>query len=155
MARHLSDELRRLIVSWRQGQGKTVRDIAALADCSECTVYTVLKYDREYGVVVNPSARQRGCRRTLEVTDIDFVLALIDANPSIYLDELQERLLEVRDLDVSLATLCRCNTGISAGLEYCVRRQTSIRDLSAEFQTRHQRSRAGDHWTDISKSTLR
>ncbi|KIJ61115.1 hypothetical protein HYDPIDRAFT_64910, partial [Hydnomerulius pinastri MD-312] len=39
--------------------------------------------------------------------DITYLSSLLDANPSLYLDELQERLLEARQVDVSIATICR------------------------------------------------
>ncbi|KAG2130853.1 hypothetical protein DEU56DRAFT_689495, partial [Suillus clintonianus] len=39
--------------------------------------------------------------------DISYITSLLDANPTLYLDEIQERLFESRDIDVSLATLSR------------------------------------------------
>ncbi|KAJ7677221.1 hypothetical protein B0H17DRAFT_871120, partial [Mycena rosella] len=39
--------------------------------------------------------------------DIDYLSALLDANPSLYLDELQEQLADVRQVNVSIPTLSR------------------------------------------------
>ncbi|KAJ7468961.1 hypothetical protein B0H11DRAFT_1661147, partial [Mycena galericulata] len=39
--------------------------------------------------------------------DINYLSSVLDANPGLYLDELQARLLEVRNVDVSIATLSR------------------------------------------------
>ncbi|KAJ7484965.1 hypothetical protein B0H11DRAFT_1685311, partial [Mycena galericulata] len=39
--------------------------------------------------------------------DLDYLSGLLDANPTWYLDELQEKLYDSRGVDVSIATLSR------------------------------------------------
>ncbi|KAJ8582892.1 hypothetical protein M405DRAFT_846176 [Rhizopogon salebrosus TDB-379] len=60
-------------------QHKTALEISKLAQYSERTVYGVLRLHCDYG----------------------------QANPTLYLDELQEQLFAARDKDVSLATISR------------------------------------------------
>ncbi|KAF8060151.1 hypothetical protein FPV67DRAFT_1362220, partial [Lyophyllum atratum] len=38
---------------------------------------------------------------------MNFILSILDANPALYLDEIQSRLSDDRNTDVSIATLCR------------------------------------------------
>ncbi|TEB22090.1 hypothetical protein FA13DRAFT_1571958, partial [Coprinellus micaceus] len=99
MAPHLSPQLRQRIVQWRYTDRRPVREIVQLARCSERTVYSVLACHREYGQFSNPFAHTRGRRRALEMADITYLLSALQANPSLYLDELQEQLSEVRGVD--------------------------------------------------------
>ena len=107
MAPYTSTEMREKMVIWRFEQHKTAREIAILAGCSESTVYDVLRLHREYGQVNNPFARMKGHARILSQADIHYIHALLQANPSLYLDELQEQLLAARDVDISIATISR------------------------------------------------
>ena len=85
----------------------TALQISILAGCSERTVYEVLQLHWDYGQVTNPFTRSRGRPRVLENGDVEYIYALLQANPALYLDELQEQLFSVRDKDVSLASLSR------------------------------------------------
>lgn len=109
----LSQEMRRNIVIWRFQLQKTGREIAALANCSEATVWEVLRLHREYGQVTSPNAQRRGRARILETADVQFLSSLLLANPTLYLDELQEQLSKTRNVDVSIATLSRSLTRIA------------------------------------------
>jgi transposase len=99
--------MREKMVGWRFEQHMTAREIAILAGCSESTVYDVLRLHRDYGQVNNPFARTKGRARILSQADIHYIHALLQANPSLYLDELQEQLLAARDVDISIATISR------------------------------------------------
>ena len=79
--------------------------MADLASCSLCTVYYLLSYDQDYGTTTNPFARTSGHPRSLNIGDINYLTSLIAARPKIYLDELQEDLLSMRGIDVSVATI--------------------------------------------------
>ncbi|KIM38344.1 hypothetical protein M413DRAFT_46819, partial [Hebeloma cylindrosporum] len=72
---------------------------AELAGCSERTVYNILAHYRKYGLVTNPHARPRGRPRVLDMTTLNYMSALLDANPTLYLDEIQDKLLEVHDIE--------------------------------------------------------
>src|SRR6202040_863239 len=107
MAPFTTLEMRKAMVHWRFEQNMTAPQISVLAGCSERTVYEVLRLHRDYGQVTNPFIRSRGRPRILENGDIEYIHALLQANPALYLDELQEQLFSVRDKDVSLASLSR------------------------------------------------
>ncbi|KAI8996316.1 hypothetical protein BD414DRAFT_375803, partial [Trametes punicea] len=92
---HLTLELRECIVRW-SAQRISASNIAQLAGCSERTVYEILHLHREYGSVHNLLARPRGRPRALHTTDINYLTALLQANPTLYLDELQGQLWEAR-----------------------------------------------------------
>lgn len=107
MAPNLSTEMRNNIVTWRYDLQKSPPECAALAGCSVSTVFEVLRINREFGGVHNPYANPRGGQRTTNTGDINYISALLEANPTIYLDEIQDRLLQYRNVDVSLATIWR------------------------------------------------
>ncbi|KAL6299250.1 hypothetical protein BKA93DRAFT_742663, partial [Sparassis latifolia] len=93
------------MVVWQFEQKKTALEISLLAHCSERTVYNVLQLHCDFSQVTNLFASDKGRPRVLGTGDIEYISALIFANPALYLDELQEQLLLVRDVDVSLATI--------------------------------------------------
>ncbi|KII87547.1 hypothetical protein PLICRDRAFT_68675, partial [Plicaturopsis crispa FD-325 SS-3] len=96
MAPHLSEQLRERIVVWRYEHKKTAREIANLAGCSERTVYDVLRLHRTFGQATNPYTRSRGRPRSLDQGDMDYIQSIVDANPTLYVDEIQESLFSVR-----------------------------------------------------------
>jgi len=104
----ISQQLRDRIITWRYGDGKLIREIADLAGCTERSVYNILWYYREHGDTSNPFAiKPQGRPRILEMGGLSFLASLLDTNPTLYLDELQEKLTEVRNIDVSISTLSR------------------------------------------------
>src|SRR5258705_9096036 len=105
MAPHLDQQLRERIVSWRFDDEKPAREIAALANCLEATVYNVLRLHRMFGTVTNPYRQQRSRPRALDQGDMNYIYSILEANPSLYIDEIQQKLFEVRDVDVSIATI--------------------------------------------------
>jgi transposase len=105
MPSQISDEVRELMVHWRYAQNYDHTTIAILAKCNISTVYRILTRLDETG---SPHALPRGhCPPQLEQDDIFYILALLEANPTLYLDEIQFRLKTVRHVEVSLATICR------------------------------------------------
>ena len=107
MAPFTTLEMREAMVRWRFEEHMTALQISILAGYSEQTAYEVLRLHRDYGQVTNPFTRSRGRPRVLENGDVEYIYALLQANPALYLDELQEQLFSVRDKDVSLASLSR------------------------------------------------
>ena len=107
MAPHVSPALRERIVYWREVDGKQINEIADLAGCSERTVYTVLQLHRDFGTFNNPYARPRGRPRQLSTADTTYLSSLLQANPTLYLDEIQDQLLATRDVEVSISTISR------------------------------------------------
>lgn len=103
----LSEQLRERIIAWRFTDRKEVSEIAQLAGCSERSIYNVLRMYREYGHTSNHHARTRARPRALDIGDVNYIVSLLDANPALYLDELQALLEENRGVEVSLSTLSR------------------------------------------------
>jgi len=107
MSPHLGEQLQERIIIWRFQERKTVAEIARLAGCTERNIYKILKLHRDFGHTRHPFARRPGRPRTLNQQDLAFVSSLLDANPSLFLDELQECLIESQDVEISIATLSR------------------------------------------------
>lgn len=103
----ISEDLRRRVVSWYYEDEKGAKEIADLAGCCERTVYNILQLHRDFGQVTNPHARPRGRPRTLDTTAMNYISSLMDANPVIYLDEIQDKLSETHNIDVSISTIYR------------------------------------------------
>ena len=103
----ISDDLRRRIIAWRE-DGLPIKAIAELAGCKDRVVYKILATHRDTGGVrYAPSFLPRGRPRTLDNHDIDYISGLLAANPTLYLDEIQEKLESTRGVDVSVATISR------------------------------------------------
>ena len=103
----LSEQMRQRIVYWRYTERKPVSEIAELAGCSDRAVYKILAWHRDYGHLSNPFAQTQGRGRVLDSGDVSYLLPLLQANPGLYLDELQLQLSEMRGVDVSIGTIYR------------------------------------------------
>jgi len=57
--------------------------------------------------------RPAGRPCTLTAEDLAYMEAVIDADPSIYLDEMQSKLREIQDVEVSIASLSRAMTRLN------------------------------------------
>ena len=66
-----------------------------------------MQYQQLYGQSTNPFSQRPGRPRILDHTDIDFLDRLLQRQPSIYLDEIQERFRDDRGIEISIATLHR------------------------------------------------
>ncbi|KAH6906353.1 hypothetical protein BKA70DRAFT_1047877, partial [Coprinopsis sp. MPI-PUGE-AT-0042] len=93
----ISDDMRRRIVRWRIEFGLSIEEVATLAGCKPRAVKYILSNFYHFQDVRNPFKRQPGRPRNLTSADINYITAVIDANPKIYLDELQARLLRDRN----------------------------------------------------------
>ena len=98
MAPFITVAMRKTIVCWCFEQHMTALQISVLAGCSEQAVYKVLRLHRDYSQVTNPFTHSRG-RRILDNDNVEYIHALLQANPALYLDELQEQLLSAWDTD--------------------------------------------------------
>lgn len=136
MAPQLADPVRDLIVYWRNVKGIPVEDIADLARCDVRTVYRILEHFEESGT---PHVRPRGHRpEELDDDDLRYLLSLLRAQPSLYLDELCDRLEVARGTRVCRSTICRalCRAGWT---RKSASRQAAERDelLRAVWQAEH------------------
>jgi transposase len=102
----LSWELRWLVVYWYCDLNWDAEQCAAVSKRSVSTIYRVIRCFRSHGTIDNPR-RPSGRSRILSTEDKGFLLSLIQAKPTLYLDEIQSLLFERLGLDVSLATISR------------------------------------------------
>ncbi|KAJ6600602.1 hypothetical protein DFH09DRAFT_837082, partial [Mycena vulgaris] len=75
-----------------------MQEIADLARVSIGLVSNTIRLYNEFGQVTNPFSRRTGRPRTLNDGDLDYLAAILLANPSLYLDELQFKLGSVRNV---------------------------------------------------------
>ncbi|KAF8959397.1 hypothetical protein BDZ97DRAFT_1667184, partial [Flammula alnicola] len=79
------------------------------ANCSIGLVFKVFHNFRAHGQVNNPFTKCTGRPRLLTShhRDIEYISALLDANPVLYLDEIQRRMEATRNKNLSIASLAR------------------------------------------------
>lgn len=106
----MSIDLKERIVAWYHEDQYTYRHIAVLANCSIGHISNVLRNYHEYGQVKNPFSRNTGRPSEVNEGNIAYIHSLLDTNPTLYLDELQTRLLSVRNINLSIATISRILT---------------------------------------------
>lgn len=88
-------------------QGETMRTVAETFEVSLGFVHRVVNLYRRNGEVTDREATPRRGRRILTATDEDCIRSLIRAQPSIYLDEIQQELQSACGVFVSIATISR------------------------------------------------
>ena len=101
----LSPDLKERIVKWYFEDGLTYQDIQDQGRVSLSVIFTTICNYHEFGQVKNPFWCYTGWPSYLDDEDMAFIKSTLTANPSIYLDELQKRLYDTQDLDISIATL--------------------------------------------------
>ena len=99
-----SSDLRERIVRYYY-QGETMREVANTFNISLGFVHHVVDLHRKYGQVTDPYTWSQRGHRILTFADEDYIRTLIERRPSIYLDEIQEKLLTKQEVYVSLATI--------------------------------------------------
>ena len=83
----------------------TYHQIAELASCSIGHVSNVMRNFGEFAQVKNPFSSHTGHPSQIEEGDIVYLHALLEANPALYLDELQTHLLSIRNINLSITTI--------------------------------------------------
>jgi len=123
MPPQLSIDLKERILKWYFEDGLTYRDICDQARVSLGLISNTIRNFQEFGgQVVNPFRRHTGRPSYLNDQDMAFIQSTINANPSIYLDELQKRLYDTRNIKISIATLSHALTS----LEYSCKSLTKV-----------------------------
>jgi len=79
------------------------RKLADLAGCSIGTITNILVYHNHYGTSVNPFRYYPGHPCLLDEQDQVYIDSLLQCEPTIHLDEIQVKLPDDRDLDISIA----------------------------------------------------
>jgi len=107
---NVSRDLKARILYLAYVEGFNVKEIGRLLGIKKSMIYQTLNYYRSYGETYNPNAymgRSRGCRRMLDDIDVHFIKSILDQEPCLYLDELQDLLLVQHGIHVSMPTLFR------------------------------------------------
>jgi hypothetical protein len=107
MAPPLSKDLRDQVVKWRAKYNWLYHKLAEVAGCSIGTVFSILHYHNTYGQSTNSLGCKIGRTRLLGIDDLKYLDELLEVESSIYLDEVWDKLDEVRRIAVSVATLQR------------------------------------------------
>lgn len=107
--RTVSLDLKQRIPFLHHAMGYSTEEICEILGIKKTLIYNTLKYYRLYRVCYNPLANKALAHRprTLSSDDTTFIYALLSAYPTLYLDEVQERLLDQRNVLVSIPTLSR------------------------------------------------
>jgi hypothetical protein len=93
------------MIAWHHELQWSPDMIAVAAGVHVQTVQRILKLDADYGTIQNPYTCQHSRKRILDMSDMDFLAGLLDASPSLFLDEIQDALSDTQDIDISVATI--------------------------------------------------
>jgi transposase len=100
-----STDLHERIIHWFYDLELPVEEVILLSGRSRSTIYAILQLYKRYGEVTNPLANRTGRRRVLDPNDLQYIQGILEARPTSYLDEIQEKLFQNCEILVSLATL--------------------------------------------------
>jgi transposase len=100
----LSIDIKKRIVELRY-EGLAMRDIATQMKVSVGGVHKTLRTYEECGEYLDPSKRKTGRPQILDDDDAWYLKSLLESNPTLYLDEIREKLETVRNVSVSMATI--------------------------------------------------
>ncbi|KAJ7179953.1 Homeodomain-like protein, partial [Mycena crocata] len=92
MPAEYSSDLKARIVKLYLKDGHTMDEVAVIARVSIGLVSKTVNLYREFGQVSHPFRHRTGRPRTLDPGDLDYIEAIIEANPTLYLDEIQLKL---------------------------------------------------------------
>jgi len=103
----LSDDLKMRIVSWYFDEHLTYLEIRDRAQCSTGLISKVMSNYRTHGQVTNLFSKRTGRPLKVQDGDIEYISSLLEANPVLYLDEIQHRLLSTCGVKLSMSSLSR------------------------------------------------
>ncbi|KAI6137827.1 hypothetical protein BKA82DRAFT_171143 [Pisolithus tinctorius] len=104
--RRYSRDLKQRIIYQAHVLGQTTTSIAISLDMPLRVVQRVLKTYCETGEVVN-ERKMDGRIPLMSETAVEFMLALLEHSPDLYLEEIQQQLLLLHNIEVSIATIWR------------------------------------------------
>lgn len=125
--RRIGLEMREAIVRWYYDYNWSIDECAHASGRCRRSIYNILGLYDTFGTPQNLLACRTGRRRSLTDQDHNFIVGLVRARPTIYLDEIQLMLEEQCDVSVSVATLSRTLFRLSLSNK-SVARQASERD---------------------------
>lgn len=107
-----SDDLRTCILRWRLDEGHSLEECAERAGITVRTVQNILATKRNHNSLRNPRRLPAGRRRILEHDDNAYISSILAAQPTLFIDEIRDRLEAARGTSVSLSTLSRTITRV-------------------------------------------
>jgi transposase len=110
----------------------SIEDIAEVCDMSCDTVYRSIHLYQHTGSIGKQKSLSQRCPRVMNRADVAYMIALVAAQPTIYLAEIQEQLLKIRNLDVSISTIRRTllRNGVTCkALDRTAREQDALRRM--------------------------
>ena len=105
MPTRISNDMKAHIPALHYEQGYSVKKICQLLAIRKTPVYKTLCLHHLHGTTHNPNVRRHSGPRRLTTTDHSFILALLNQQHTVYLDEIQEQLLLRRNVKVLIPTL--------------------------------------------------
>lgn len=104
---YLSPEMHVSVVQWFYRDKLPVHHIATLARCSQDSVYQAIWNQTNFGTSFHPNGHSQHHPRELITGDIQYILSILQASPTLYLDEIQTWLFTTCYVSVSLSTISR------------------------------------------------
>ncbi|KAF9778349.1 hypothetical protein BJ322DRAFT_982616, partial [Thelephora terrestris] len=93
-----SEDLKARVANLYSQGDMTMREVAETFNVSLGFVHNIVTYHGQFGQVTNPhTSGSHGRQRTLDTIDMIFIREVIKAEPSLYLDEIQHKLMIARD----------------------------------------------------------
>lgn len=105
--RYISDDVKIAAIKLWQNGYMELSDILYVVGFSKATFYHVLDLYNRTGEVSKPPSITRGRLRTLQREDTDYLVALIQHSPALFLDEPQTLLSETRLIAVHITLIHR------------------------------------------------
>lgn len=105
--RKISNDLKEASIRLANRGQDSLKDVLGIVGFSESTYWRTLRRLRATGSVAFAQPIQKGRHRKLLRADEDYVLALMERNPTLYLDEYRTLLDQHRAISVSLPTMHR------------------------------------------------
>lgn len=102
--KHASDDLKWYAVHRHVVLGESCRSVAASIHRHHTTVLDWVRNVKCFGM---PSLQYHINSMKLGIVEVEYLRAMVQANPTIYLDELKDQLLDDMEVTVSASTLCR------------------------------------------------
>ena len=100
-----STKLREQIVQWFHDFNLPINEIVLLSGRSRTTVYKILHLYDMFGQVTNLHAMSSSRKWILTPQDLQYIQSILAAKPTMFLDKIQEKLFQNREIFVSLATI--------------------------------------------------
>ena len=102
-----SPDIRWRVIWQCLGMGLSFRDIADNLNIATSTAFAAFKRFEETGEVSGTKQPPRDSLRKLNTRDELFIVGLVLANPSMYLQEIRQEVEDVLGTQVSVPTICR------------------------------------------------